>query len=311
MVDTLERKEGVLTLPEPAYPTREVSSTRPTRGRFRLGTVVRPLLLAALLGGGAGWYIDTHPQMIDQGKKAAEAWMLEHGLLKDPTIFDSNNQFGEISPLNSVALPLEVIKEKTRIEPGKAIHIGSFFQTPGPAEIKYVKGLPYFGPTSGIANPADAPEYNKYLKEGVKNTIAFTNLPLGTVVLAPFAGKASRMESQWADKSFSLTMVFVDNGGNWYHLLFKARDAEAIAPVPKLDPKTRSKKLDNWLDVELGQPLFTIRSGELVPGNQGFNYYSQLSLEANNLPNGIGKGAVPINIQFITEGDKIVVPANN
>ncbi len=307
MTDALERRGGVLTLPEPTYPTREVPSARPTRGRFRLGTVVRPLLLVALLGG-AGWYISAHPQIIDQGKKAAEALMLEHGLLKDPTIFDPNNQFGEISPLNSVALPLEVIKERTRIEPGKAIHIGSFFQTPGPAEIKYVKGLPYFGPTSGITNREDAPEYNKALQEGVKNTIAFTNIPIDTVVHAPFAGKASRA-LKGTDKS--LNLEFTDSEGNLYDLLFTgARDVEWVTQIPKLDPNTRFKNLQDWLDVELGQPLFIIRSKELYPGNFGFDYPYQLKVEGHQVIRGDEKShRIPMDIYFLIDGSKVVVRA--
>lgn len=317
MVRAAERREigGVVVIEPPVIVEPHEVPVAPSiprvksRDRWTVGRIARIGRWASATLAAVGLYQSgIIPELIDQGKKAAQNWMLENGFLKDPKIFDNQDTYGQISPLNSVALPLDVIKERTRIEPGKAIHIGSFFQTPGPAEIKYVKGLPYFGPTSGITNPEDAPEYNKYLKKGVKNAIAFTNIPLGTVVHAPFAGKVSTFETQGG--FLYLDLIFTDKDGQWYLLKFsRAKNVEMITPVPKLAPKTRSQKLGDWLDVKLGQPLFSIQSEELVPGNQGFNYYSQLTTEVHHLPNGLGKGSVPIDIEFITEGDKVVVPA--
>lgn len=218
------------------------------------------------------------------------------------TVFNNQDQYGIIGEANGVEVPFSEIQRETRIDPGKAIHIGNFFELPSPADVKYIKGLPFTG---------NEDVYTEYTSKGVRNAIAFTDIPVGTVIRAPFPGKVSRTDTEFSDTYLGMNFIFTDEEGKTYNLLLSgARDVKWVASVPKL-PITRFSNLTQWLDVEVGTPLFVIQSTELVgsPSLKGFPYPSQLRLEASFGPNGLGKDPwLPIDVFFITKGDKMATP---
>ena len=71
-------------------------------------------------------------------------------------IFDPKSTSGKIGQDNSVSVSIDEIREKTRIENGKAIYIGSIFDLPQGKNVNYVKGLPDNGGDKGIYEPLQA-----------------------------------------------------------------------------------------------------------------------------------------------------------
>lgn len=221
-----------------------------------------------------------------------------------PLTFDNQKIYGKIGETNSALILLKDIHQATSIDNGKAIHVG-FFLDFGPEEmITYAKGLTPIN--------IDMNTYEEYRRKGVNNAIAFTDLSIGTIARAPFDGKISRANTPQADTYLGLTLVFQDNEGKWYSLLFTgAKDVKMIAEAPKLNPNTRFNNFSNWVDVKIGDPLFAIESKELLssPYLTGFKYSSQLRIEAQYGPNGFGKDPwLPIDILFLTQDNKLLAP---
>lgn len=242
------------------------------------------------------------PGVIEAGEIVANKLLIQNGFLSNPNMFNNQNNYGKLSQNNSVGVPLDELVGKTGIENGKKITVGSLFDLSRTGNIRYVKGLPYDG-SGGLS------EYEKYRNQGIKNTIAFTDIPIGTVVYAPFKGKVARSIGQYADTYLGMGMVFTDDEGKWYSLSFSgARNVKMITEVPKLDSRTSYGSLDKWVDVDIGDPLFEITSAELVgsPNAIGFSSPSQLRVEVNYGPNGFGKDPwIPINIDFATKEGKL------
>lgn len=278
--------------------TPQVTSTGVNRRRF----------LAGLIGAGTGVAIEAHPNTRAIVNPWFEKFFSLVGLREPivPNIFNNNEQSGVIGEGNSIKVPFSHIQRETRIDPGKAIHIGDFFETQVPANIKYIRGLPHNGEDEAI--------YNKYKSEGLRNTLAFTDIPEGTIIRSPLPGKVSMPDTKFSDTYLGMNLIFTDEKGETYNFLFTgAKDVKLIAPVPKLHVNSRFSSFNQWVDVEIGTPLFAIQSNELVgsPSLKGFPYPSQLRVEATYGPNGFGKDPwTPIDIFFITQGDKIATPLN-
>lgn len=316
---TRETATGVIGPTVEDQQINKQSSGKSWRRRLVEGLIKSPFggVLAGI-GGVAGAQVIDHESLprtagiIQQAKPTAEVWLAQKGILKNPNIFDNKGDYGKVSPKNSVSAPLDVIIEHTKIEKGKSLQVGWFLETPSPANITYVKGLPFSYTSEAYTNESVKEMYRKHERAGVKNTIAFTDIPLGTKVRSPFKGFISMADTGNSSGFLNLNLIFTDDEGRWYNFLFTgAKDVGMIAQPPKLDPKTRFSNLTGWQEVDIGDDLFTVQSQELVGGVRGFSYPSQLRVEATHGPNGFGKDPwIPTDIFFMTQDNKLLIPSN-
>ena len=282
-----QRVEVLTPVERLPYPVRQHD-----RGKWRLGRLSQVLLLIALLGGGGVAYATTHPQETREAKLYIQSLIDQFHASQIPSqgeIFNPNARSGEITSLNTIALPTPEALAKAgqqSTEHGKIVMVLPF--NPGEASIKYDIG------SNALKDP---------------NYIKLTGVQKGAVFYSPFAGELSWNRDKnnhmaiWI-KELNLPWVSPDRTKEGKPFVtFQGIDFSLLFPEGSFNTTTQpnGQIFSSRIRVEAGQPIFAVNSEELL---NVFGEMFQIGISGRiPVPNAMGN---PASISLLEEKNRLV-----